>query len=44
MPRKEGHLLGDGFKKKQTLNIPLSMVNLLITLWMMYQYTQSLQR
>jgi hypothetical protein len=27
MPLKEGHL------KKQTLNIPLSMVKLLITLW-----------
>ena len=31
MPRKEGHLLVDGeFFKKQTLNIPLSMVKLLI--------------
>jgi hypothetical protein len=30
--------------KKQTLNILLSMVKLLITLWMVYQYTQSLQR
>jgi hypothetical protein len=39
MPCKEGHLLVDGFKKKQTLNIPLSLVKLLITLWMVYQYT-----
>jgi hypothetical protein len=30
-------------KKKQTLNIPLSMMKLFITLWMVYQYTQSLQ-
>jgi hypothetical protein len=30
--------------KKQTLNILLSMVKLLMTLWMVYQYTQSLQR
>jgi hypothetical protein len=29
---------------KQTLNIPLSIVKLLITLWMVYQHTQSLQR
>jgi hypothetical protein len=26
MPRKEGHVLVDGFLKKQTLNIPLSEV------------------
>ena len=25
------------------MNIPLCMVKLLITLWMVYQYTQSLQ-
>ena len=28
-------------KKKLTLNIPLSMVKILITLWMVYQCTQS---
>jgi hypothetical protein len=45
MHYKEGHLLVDQIKwKKQTLNIPLSIVKLLITLWMMYQYTQSRQR
>jgi hypothetical protein len=31
-------------KKMQTLNIPKSMVKLLIMLWLVYQYTQSLQR
>jgi hypothetical protein len=31
MPHKEGHLLIDGLKK-QTLNIPLSIVKLLITI------------
>jgi hypothetical protein len=30
-------------KKKQTLNIHLSMVKLLIPLWVVYQYTQSLK-
>jgi hypothetical protein len=29
----KGHLLVDGFLKKQTLNMPLSMVKLLVTLW-----------
>ena len=29
--------------KKLTLNIPLSMVKLLTTLWMVYQYTQTLK-
>jgi hypothetical protein len=28
-------------KKKQTLHVPLSMVQLLITLWMVYQCTQA---
>ena len=42
MPHKEGHQLVDGEKK--TLNTPLSMVKLLITFWMVYQYTQSLQK
>ena len=41
IPHKEGQLL---VKIKQTLNISLSMVKLLITLLMVYQYTQSLQR
>jgi hypothetical protein len=41
IPLKEGQLLVD---KKQTFDIALSMVKLLITLWMVYQYTQSLQR
>ena len=42
MPRKEGHLLADGYKcKKKTLDIPLSMFKLLITLLMVYKYTLS---
>uniref|UniRef100_A0A674EKQ6 Suppressor of cancer cell invasion n=1 Tax=Salmo trutta TaxID=8032 RepID=A0A674EKQ6_SALTR len=32
------------FFVKQTSNIPSSLVKLLITLWMVYQYAQSLQR
>jgi hypothetical protein len=40
MPRKEG--MGEN-TKKQTLNVPLSLVKLSVTLWMVYQYTQSLQ-
>ena len=44
MPRKDGHLLVDGKTIQKALNIHLSMVKLLITLWMLYQYTQSLQR
>ena len=31
-------------KEGQTLNMPLRMMKLLITLWMVYQYTQSLQK
>jgi hypothetical protein len=30
--------------QKQTLNITLSTVKLLMTLWMVYQYTKSLQK
>ena len=46
MPHKEGHLLVDVvfLFLKHTFNIPLSMVKLLITPWMVYQYTQSLQK
>ena len=36
MPRKRWHLLGKK-NKNLTLNIPLSTVKLLITLWMVYQ-------
>ena len=41
MPHKEAHLLVDGQTfKKQTLNIPLSMVKILIKLWMVYVTTK----
>ena len=36
MPRTEGHLLVDGYLKKQTFNISLSKVKLLFKLWMVY--------
>ena len=43
MHRKEGHRLEKGSRNKmETLNIPFNMVKLIITLWMGYQYTQSL--
>ena len=32
MPRKEGHLMVDGYIKKQTLNIPFTMVTINDTL------------
>ena len=46
MLHKEGYQLVDVKKEKKRAEAeyPLSMVKLLITLWMVYQYTQSLQR
>ena len=39
-PQRPGRF-SNASQSKQTLNIPLCMVKLFITLWMVYQYTQS---
>ena len=43
MTHKEGHLLVGGLKKAD-IEDPFKMGKLLITFWVEYQYTQSLQR